>query len=164
MRLQCTRDIRTAREAWYCLLGVESEPTGFLGLAQRATTWASSSWAKAVGTKATGSCASARVGDELETIHGHAGCRTAHRLSRRPHVGLEDALGCRLGTGDWGLPASIKAIKTVEHGAWSMEHGAEPNGMANWRRASSCLQTHHTAAAARHGIPEAIHGLPNDTL
>lgn len=68
MRLQSTQDIRTARKAWYCLLGVESEPNGFLGLAQRATTWASSSWAKAVGTKATGSCASARVGDELETM------------------------------------------------------------------------------------------------
>lgn len=52
MRLQSTKDISTARKAW--LLGVESEPNGLLGLAQRATTWASSSWARAVETKGRG--------------------------------------------------------------------------------------------------------------
>lgn len=77
--------------------------------------------------------------------HGHAG---------QPIVFLEGhTLGWKMRwAAGWGLPA--KAIKTVEQGQ-----------MANWRRASSihCLQTHH-AAAARHGIPEAIHWLPNDAL
>lgn len=36
------------------MLGVESEPNGFLGLAQRATTWASSSWAKGGGDQGDG--------------------------------------------------------------------------------------------------------------